>query len=121
MGVNLLAGCPEGAISASALAEPILAQKSCHSHIAKCVVESCPSVLPIPAEAARLLLGSHLDYAGDGSQVVPYDPSLVSLPDSQESPVDVIDILEPATARSLSLEYILADAEIHQHNFECSS
>ena len=99
-------------------AVPSVAQRNCQRNVLKCVASSLPSDLPSRSEAARLLLGSHLDYAGDGSAVVPYDPGLVSLPDERMSPVPLHNILLEATSNILSVEHLLADDDVYAYNVQ---
>ncbi|CAK0837412.1 unnamed protein product [Prorocentrum cordatum] len=72
------------------------AQAAAHRHILRTISSATPSIpVPTPEEASREFLGHRLDYHGDGSAVVPYDGSKVSLPDGSSPPVPLADVLPP--------------------------
>ena len=110
--LNLLAGCPPESLKRAAVAKPSPAQSSAHRHILSCLVNCSSEPIVSPPEAARQLLGSHLEYAGDGTKVVDFCPSKVSLPEKQLKPVPVSSVLFPSTAESLSTNKILVDFDV---------
>lgn len=112
--LNHMSGAPDEAISRANSCPPNPAQQSCLTHIASWF-KDWEEPQFCGREAARLLLGNHLDYVGDGTSVEDYDPSRVSLPDCQLSPVPVADILHSDTAHSLELQGILADDDVIKH------
>lgn len=63
-------------------------------------------------ESARQILGSRHEYCGEPTTTVPFEPSLVSLPEGQVQPVRIFDLLKPATRAALSQENPLADAGV---------
>ena len=77
-----------------------------------------------PREAAKELLGATPSdgyHAESLTTVEPYDPSKVSLPDGQVSPVNLLSILSETLQKALTLENMLVDddvAEWRRENLE---
>eukprot|EP00959_Pyramimonas_sp_CCMP1952_P436986 9149448-Pyramimonas_sp.AAC.1 len=63
----------------------------------------------------RELAGVNADYEMLACAVEPYDPTKVSLPEGQVSPVVLTDLVSPELGRSLDLDNVLADADVAEH------
>ncbi len=109
---NSLYGCT--AVAGSAQSE---AQASASRHMLKTISERLVGDAPDLPEAARLLLGHRLDnYLGDGSKVVPYNEMLVSLPESNRSPVSLSVVLSEPLQQVFQECVMLADHDVCRAN-----
>ena len=91
------------------------AQRSVLSRVTSLISRRRPRTVQQPKPAARQLLGTRLDYVGDGTTVEPYDALRVSLPEGQSSPIPW-EIAVPAALRDqLHLDNILADDDVVEH------
>ena len=83
-----------------------------HRHFLSCIAELRPNFVQIPREAARSLLGTRLDYFGDGNTTEPYASERVFFPEGQQALVPVSQALGETTRKLLTPEGILADAYV---------
>ena len=113
--LNALYGCG-GEASPNHVASP--GQASALTHILKTIARRRPGDVQEGRAAAGQLLGSHLDYVGEGTSVVCYDPDLVSLPQGQQPPVRLRDVVPAKLADEMRLEYMLADEHVQAQNLE---
>ena len=116
--LNCLYGCDEmplGQSDKGRSGQPQLrsaVHESVHKHVIQSVASSKPAKVLEPRVAARELLGSRLDYLGDGTTVEDYDPDRVSLPKKQVVPVPLQSILRAETWEALQVEHLLADSDV---------
>ena len=82
------------------LGNPSPAHASVHRHVLSCIAERRPNFVQTPCEAARSLLGTRLDYFGDGNTTEPYASERVSLPEGQQAPVPLSQALGETTRGS---------------------
>ena len=88
---------------------------SIHSRIMRRIARRRPEHVPKPSAAARQLLGSRLDYMGDGTTVEPYDESRVSLPGAGHKAVPLESVLDSNTWDQLNQTTMLADADVVEY------
>ena len=88
---------------------------SIHDRIMRRIARRRPEHVPKPSAAARQLLGSRLDYMGDGSTVEPYDESRVSLPGAGHKAVPLESVLDSSTWDQLNQTTMLADADVVEY------
>ena len=69
-------------------------------------------------EAARQLLGGHLDYLGDGCKVVAYSRDLLSLPDMSRRPVDLMSVMTGSLCKTMEPDIMLADEGVQADNLK---
>ena len=116
--LNCLYGCEEipcGPEDKGRSGKPHLrssAHESVHKHVISSVAFSRPDKVVEPRVAARELLGSRLDYLGDGTTVEDYDPDRVSLPSKQVIPVSLRAVLKTKTWEALQVDHLLADSDV---------
>ncbi|CAK0845583.1 unnamed protein product, partial [Prorocentrum cordatum] len=121
-GLNLLFGCDPQELMVPTQRDGVEAVGGCscaHSairqHLFSTIASGTPDHVQSDHASLRELAGVNADYEMLARAVEPYDPTKVSLPEGQVSPVVLADVVSPELGRSLDLDNILADADVAGH------
>ncbi|CAK0834866.1 unnamed protein product [Prorocentrum cordatum] len=95
------------------------ARSAIHRHLLATIASGLPDHVQSGHGSLCELAGSIVDYETLACAVGPCDPTEVSLPKVQVSPVDLIYIVSPELGRCLDLENMLADADVVEHGLRC--
>ncbi|CAK0890713.1 unnamed protein product, partial [Prorocentrum cordatum] len=121
-GLNLLFGCdpqellvPTQRDGAEAVGGCSPVHSAIHQHLFSTIASGMPDHVQSDHASFRELAGVNADYEMLACAVEPYDPTKVSLPEGQVSPVVLTDLVSPELGRSLDLDNVLADADVAEH------
>ncbi|CAK0907380.1 unnamed protein product, partial [Prorocentrum cordatum] len=95
------------------------ARGAIHRHLFSTIAWGRPAHAQSDRASFCELAGASVDCETLARAVEPCDPTAVSLPKGQVSPVDVTDIFSPELGRRLDLEPGLADAGVAEHRPRC--
>ena len=110
--LNLLYGCCHEAPARTCSSSLSVLHADVHRRLIQRVATLRPEKVPSPTGAAQEVLGSCYDYMGSSCTVEPYNAETVSLPSALIPAVEVCSLLSDETRAALTLDRMLADADV---------
>ena len=110
--LNELYGCDGVCIAKGKEKSPNASHRAIHQRLLATFKSDKLRPVHKPRAAAKLLLGSRMDYGGDDTTVEAYESHRVSLPSGRVKPVALSSVLPAKIQSLLSPDNILADADV---------